>query len=351
MDNLIRNFAYQGKNLFRDKGFIFWSLIYPLILAIFFNIAFSGLLEFKIETIDIGIEKDNPIFEILEGIDILNVNILEDEDISKKLEDKSIVAYIDKELNLKVQKSGLEESIIKEIVDEIKQASSLNVPFEKMDFNISYIDTKNQKSNSILIIFYSLIALVSVYSVFPGIETVSLIQANLSNVAQRINITPLKKREFLIAGILVGLSLNVLSNILLLIFLKYVLKLNLFTNFGYSALLIFFGNIFGVALGTFIGASNKQSSNVKTIISIAITLTLSFIAGMINVDLKNLIEKKIPFIKDINPITIITDNLYKINFLNITDDLFKGLFNLSIICLILISLSYVFIRRKTYDSL
>ena len=48
---------YQGKNMFRDISFTFWGLLYPMILATFFYVAFSGITNAELETINIGIIK------------------------------------------------------------------------------------------------------------------------------------------------------------------------------------------------------------------------------------------------------------------------------------------------------
>ncbi len=351
MKSLTRNCLYQGKNMYRDMSFLFWSLIYPIIMAIFFYTAFNGILNIQLENINVGISNNNPIEFILDEIEFINIEKVNYEDINTKLESEEIDGYVDNDLNLLVSKSGINQTVIKEVLDQIKQMGKLNVPMERFDFSANYISSRNQKADSIIVIFYSLIAMVSTYGVFPGISTVSLIQANLTNVGKRINMTPLRKTEFLLAGVIVALILNIFSNVLLLIFIKYILKINLFSEFKYSALFILLGNIFGVALGAFIGASNKQSANVKVIISIAITLFLSFLSGMMSPEIKVMIDNKIPILGRINPIAIITNNLYKINILGITQGIREGIFVLSISCLILISISYIFLRRKTYDSI
>jgi len=222
---------------------------------------------------------------------------------------------------------------------------------DRFDYSANYIQNKNQRADTIIIIFYSLIAMVSTYGIFSGIETVSLMQANLSNVGKRLNATPLKKKDFLLAGIAVALFINMLSNAILLIFIKYVLKLNLFTEMLYSGIFIILGNLFGVGLGILIGASSKKSANAKTILGILITLVLSFLSGMMSTDIKIMLDKKVPLLGKVNPISIITNNLYKINLLANTKNAMGGITILGIYCLILIFLSYGFLRGKTYDSI
>lgn len=351
MEKLFRNCIYQGKNLYRDKGFFFWSLLYPIILAIFFQVAFGGILDIELENINVGIKKDNPIGTILKEIEFLNIEEVIDDELEEKLDNEEIDGFIDNDLNILVKKSGISQTIIKEIIEQIRQMEKLNKPIESYDFSIDYVSSKSQKSNSIIVTFYALIAMVSTYGLFAGIETVDLIQANLSNVGARINVTPLKKHSFLLAGVIVSLFLNLFANGLLLLFIKYVLKLNLFNEIKYSFALIILGNLFGISLGVLIGVSNNKSSNTKTIIGIIITLFLSMLSGMMGPWIKVMIDKNVPILNKINPISIITNGLYRMNLLGSTKDVRSGILILSVYCIVLISISYMFLRGHNYDSI
>ncbi len=351
MEKILRNILYQGRNFYRDKSFIFWSLIYPLIMAIFFYTAFSGIMNMEFRNIEVGIEEENPIRPILDNIDILNIHIIPEKDSVDKLNNGEIEGFIDDNLNLSVKRSGINQTIIKEILDQVKQMVELNVPFQKFDFQTNYIVDRNQRADSIIIIFYSLIGMVSVYGVFPGIEIATTIQANLSNVAKRMNISPLRKGEFLFSGIIISLFLNLASNTLLLLFVHYVLKIKLLTDIGPSVLLIFAGNLFGITLGILIGVSNKLKLNAKIILSIGITLVLSFFAGMMNPDIKVMVDKSFPILGKLNPISIITNNLYRINLLGNRNGIDIGIYTLLGWIIVLNLISYGFLRRKTYDSI
>lgn len=351
MKNIVRNSIYQGKNLFRDFSFTFWGLMYPIILAGFFYISFSGLTNVKLEPINIGVQKDNPAIFILEDIDILNLMEVSEDDINRSLANSEIDGYIRKDLSLLVDGSGLNQTIIKGILDQIIQTIALNEPIGNLDLNVDYLAGKTQKANGILVIFYSLIAMVSTYGVFPGIETVNLFQANQSNIGARINVTPIKKSTLLTSGMIVGLLINLFSNVLLIIFLKYILKLELFTNLTYNIIFIVLGNIFGISLGIFIGSSNKKSPGVKVMISIMITMFLSFLSGLMSPDTKILIDKNLPLLSKLNPIAIITNSLYRINLLENTNNLIEGMLLLLAYSFILMGVSYLFLRRRQYDSI
>lgn len=351
MKRLIRNCIYLGKNTFRDRSFFFWSLLYPILMAVFFNTAFSGIMNQEFEPIDVGINPDHYLIRIFEEVEILDVHEILEEEVNEKLLNKDIHGYIDDDLNLTVSESGLNQTIIKQILDQIIQVGNLNVSIENIDMTRDYTISTNQKADPMIIIFYTLIAMVSTYGVFAGIEIITLIQANLSELGKRIAATPLRKGDFIISGLASGFIINLLSNTLLLLFIHFVLKLHLFTEIQYSILFILLGNLFGLSLGMFIGVSNKLSSNSKTLMGVATTLFLSFLSGMMSPDIKIIFDKKIPLLGRINPISIITDNLYKINLLGITKGINEGLIILSSIVLILIFMSYGFLRRKTYDSI
>ena len=351
MKRLYRNIIYQGKNSFREKSLVFWSILYPLIMAVFFYIAFSGLMDREMENIEVGISKENPIGNILEEIEILDIHIILEDEIGKRLQDGDIYGYIDDDLNLIVKESGLNQTIIKEIVDQIIQIGELNVPLENMDLGIDYTISRNQSADPIIIIFYALIAMVSTYGVYSGIEVVSLIQANLSEVGKRINVTPIRKGDFIIAGVIVGFIINIMSNALLLLFIQYILGVNLFTELKLSLIFIILGNLFGIGLGLLIGVASKHPANVKTIFGVAVTLFLAFLSGLMSPNIKVLIDDTVPIVNKLNPVAIITDNLYKINLLGITDNVNQGMITIGTLCLVLILASYGLLRRKTYDSI
>jgi len=351
MSNIIRNCMYQGKNLFREGSLLFWSVIYPIILAVLFYAAFNGIMDSSLDDINIGIEESNEIFHVLEEMDFINVHIITENEVYEKLDNEEIDAFIDSNLNLTVDESGINQTIIKEVVEEIKQIIKLNRPIDGFEFFVSYVQGKNQEANSFVVIFYSLIAMVSTYGIYAGIETASLVQANLSNLGIRINVTPLKKQNFLIAGVIVSLLMNLFANTVLLLFINYILKIHLCSDLKHSAVFILLGNLFGVILGVFIGVSNKKSMSVKTLIAIVVTLLLSFLSGMMGPWIKIMIDKYIPLLARINPISIISNNLYRINLLGSTKSVGEGAVILLFYCIVLLFLSYIFLRRKNYDSL
>ena len=56
----MHNFKYTLKTIFKSKALIFWTFAFPLIMATFFNMAFSDIEENeKLNVIDIAIINDS----------------------------------------------------------------------------------------------------------------------------------------------------------------------------------------------------------------------------------------------------------------------------------------------------
>ncbi len=121
-----------------------------------FNIAFSGMMDIELTNIDVGIVDENPIEQVLEEIEFINIHKITDEEVIEKLDNEEIHGFIDEDLNLTVKKSRINQTIIKEIIEQIKQMEKLNRPIENYDFEANYIVDRNQKANSIIVAFFFL---------------------------------------------------------------------------------------------------------------------------------------------------------------------------------------------------
>lgn len=112
------------------------------------------------------------------------------------------------------------------------------------------------------------------------------------------------------------------------------------------------GCLAGTSLGTFVGVSNRKSEGFKIGILISVTMTCCFFSGMMGViDIKVFFDETFPLLAKINPVNIITDGLYSLFAYDNLDVYYNCLARISIFSLVLIALSFMFIRRKKYDSI
>lgn len=345
------NFKYQFLDAIRSVGNVFWTVLYPLIMAVLFAIAFSGLMNQEFLNIKVAVPKGSPVEMAAEGTGFLKV-IEGSKESSLDLVNKGeAVGYIDERMNVTVKDSGIKQSILKEVADQFKQISELGVPVQNLDFDAKYILAEETNSNDISVSFYALIAMVSMYSMFTGIELSSATQANQSTLGARMSVMPVRKSIFMLRGLTVGMIINLFANIILVIFLKYVLKLGIINDIPKTLIIILAGNLLGLTFGLFIGASNNFKRNTKELIVIGTTLTLSFLTGMMGTSIKLGIEKSFPILKKINPISVMTDSLFRINNLPHKFNLVQTLSVLVVFTLIFFAASVFFLRRKRYDSI
>ena len=82
-----------------------------------------------------------------------------------------------------------------------------------------------------------------------------------------------------------------------------------------------------------------------------ITMFLSFLSGLMNAEIKILIDQKAPLLSKYNPIAIVSNSLYRINLLEVTSNLTAGMLILLVYSIILIGISFLFLRRSQYDSI
>ena len=97
----VHNFKYSLKILFKNKGLLFWTFIFPIILGTLFNFAFSNIE--KTETfnkIDVAITPNNnsyikSTFKVLEKENVVKIQSGNLEKSKKLLENKKVIGYID----------------------------------------------------------------------------------------------------------------------------------------------------------------------------------------------------------------------------------------------------------------
>lgn len=372
-------FLNKLKILLRTKVTIFWTLIFPLILATFFNLAFGNIAaEEKFEPFDIAVIK-NEEYEnrvafktVIEELSkdgenkMFNVQYIESEENADELiENNKIKGYIkvQDEIKVIVKENGTAQTILKSIIDNYYQTFSMieNVAqINPQSININEIinfnneNFKDKSSNNmdyVVVYFYTLIGMTCLYGGFFGINAVNEVEANLSKRAARVSVAPTHKLKTLVASLLAGFIIQYAEVLILLAYLIFVLGIDFGNQTLYIIILTLFGSLAGTTLGTLIGSSNRKSEGTKTGILVSITMACSFLAGMMILDMKYIIAKNVPILAKINPVAMITDGLYSLYYYDTLDRYFYNVISLIIFSVIMVIASYFFIRRKKYDNI
>lgn len=382
----LHSYLYRLKCIIRDKQIMFWTFLFPVLLATLFNMAFSNLSsaesfsEIKIGIINDEEYKRNTAFskaiEAVSGSDksgdknnLFNVTYTTKEDADKLLEDNKIEGYIyfDKDIRLVVKQSGLNETIIKSFLDDFKQTTStvttiisqnpeavqkglFNNISDRSEF-IKEVAAGKSAPDTTVNYFYSLIAMACLYGSFCGLKEVTNLQANLSAQGARINMAPTHKLKISLASVFAAATVQLANIFLLLGYLSFILKVNFGNQFGYIALTCVVGTVTGVTFGTCIASINSKSEGIKVAILISVSMTMSFLSGMMFDKMKYIVNTKAPILGYLNPSNLITDSFYTLYYYDTYTRFFANIALLCVFSIVFSLITYLAVRRQKYASL
>ena len=391
----LHNFKYSLKTLFRNRMLIFWTFAFPIILGTFFNMAFSDVIEKeKLEIIDIAIidnedYQNNKIFKTaFEGLSeensedqMFNTKLVDEEKAKEMLDKEEIVGYLkmqENEPKLVFQKNGVSQTIFKYVVEEIIQRSSIveniskdeiqkqieqgnytvdaesivkNIIEETNNTDVEFENTANQNLNYMMIEFYTLIAMTCLYGGVLGMVAINQTLPNMCSKGKRVAVAPTKKSAIVLSSLLAGYVAQLIGLAILFAYTILVLKVDYGEHTDLVVLLSMIGSLTGLSMGIAIGTLSKKSEATKSGLLIGITMIGCFFSGMMGVTLKYVIDKGMPIINMINPANMITDGFYSLYYYNTLDRFWFNVASLAIVCVVLISISFLSLRRQKYDSI
>lgn len=378
------NLKYSLKSLIKNKGLLFWTFLFPLLMATLFNMAFGNWVESeKFESIDIAIIKnsyyeDNEVakrvFEsISSGEDrVFNITYVSDDVALKLLNDDKITGYIkyyDGGSDITVKSNGVSATIIKSVVDEI---DTYNVMFNDLvekeltssfdidkavteaingieNIQVKTKDVSVKKLDIAVIEYYSLLSMTCLYGGFIALTCISNSLASISSRGKRVEVAPTKKSVIILSSLLSSFIVQMIGVLLLLAYLKLI-GVNLYANALGLMVVTVLGVLAGIALGLLISVVNNKNEGVKFGIVIAVSMACSVLAGLTGVSLKYVVDSNFPIINKINPAAMITDGLYALYYEDISRFNYN-MISLIIFVVVLVFISVVSLRRKKYDSI
>lgn len=350
--NFLRELKYTAISMISTVQGMFWTVAYPILLSSLFFVIFSAISTRGLSTaINTGVTKTNPHRVIFNFIPIVHVIPMEQEAADAALREGSIQVFIADDLSIRIYKDGTAQTIVKNIVEQIKQTDALGIPITPSVYRKRFIDSKDEQNNSMMILFYSLLAMVSIYSMFGAISIPERMQANISKLAVRMSAAPIKRFRLYLSGVLFFVCFNLASNLLYIGYVMLVLKLNLITDFAVTVPLLIYANLFGTAFGLCIGSIPKLTENTKVMIGVFSSLFLSFLSGMMSVSVKTALDASVPILSKINPIALFTDTLYNINILHEYDSASLFFVVYSGFIALFLSIAFFNAREVQYDSL
>lgn len=380
------NFKYSLKILLRNKALIFWTFAFPIVLATLYNMAFSNIEKKEaLSIIDIAIvnshDFDNnvmykDVFNSLSNKDnedrLFNIKYTNEESAKALLEEKRIEGYLtfdNDEINITVSQSGINETIIRSVVDEIKSNTEIyntliSKNMDSSDYSILIKNINNEINNTkvklnnktnanisyTMIEYYNLIAMAALYGGLISMFIINGKLANTSSVGKRVSISPIKKLSMLLGSLLASFIVQLIGLLLLFLYTIFVIKVD-YGNLCLVLLLSILGVFAGLSLGIAIATKLKTSEGAKTGVLISITMLWCFLAGMTGITMKYVIDKNIPLLNIINPANMITDGFYSLYYYTDLNRFYFNIISLIIFSIIMILISLNDLIRRQYDSI
>ena len=380
----ITGFVTRIKCAFRDKEMIFWTLLFPVMLATLFYFCFSNLDSADaFSPVKTAVVADQAYRQAAgfqaaleevskEGEDrLLQLTQVETrEEADRLLEDGRVEGYLtieDGAPKLTVRDDGLNQTILKSFLDLYLQISAtaahilernpqaaqqglLTDLMGQQEFTRE-ISLSNAKPSHQLPYFYALIAMVCLYGSFQGLTSAFYLQANLSALGARRSMAPRKKLAMITADMLGSLAVHLLTMLVLLCYLLLVLRLDFGNQIGYLLLTVLVGSIVGVSLGALVGAALRIKVEAKTAILITLSLACCFLAGLMVEGISYAIQQNAPAAAWLNPAARISDAFYCLYYY---DNHTRYFMDLGVLC----AMAAIFglgamacLRRRKYESI
>jgi len=378
-------FKYRMICALKDRQMVFWTLLFPIVLAVFFNMAFANLSSgdtFHSIPIAVVLDDDYPgdgtLQDILKGMSdnsereaLFILHEVSSERAAEMLDKGEITAYIEngEELELYVRESGLRQSIAKVVLDSILRTDSMvreimlsnpqaigNGLLKLLEEDAELfrepagVTRQGSKPDSTVIYFYSLMAMTCFYGAFQGLKEVDAIQADLSAEAMRVNVSPLKKMKIFLSSISSAAVIETVTILILLAFMIFVLGIDFGSRIGLILLVCLSGCFAGISFGTMIGALIKGGEGMKTAILISTTMVLSFLSGMMQSVVKYAVTTAVPALAYLNPLNLITDAFYALYYYPDHRRFFINIACLWAFTLLFSVLTIIRLRRVKYAS-
>lgn len=369
--------------LLRNKTLLFWTFLFPIVLAGFFKVAFSNLNENGfLDTIPVAVMDGNEDALVstmnqttFDGeLAMFEVQSLTQEEADLALDERTIFAIISVDdtdvIHVKFKEAQLNETIVKSFLDQYIQTTATiqTILIESMgtvsvnDLIVQLADQKDyidevgfggrNNPDSMLSYFYALIGMALIYGGFWGTNEIIDLQANLSSKGMRVSIGPTKRLKLLLTNLSCAFTIHFIEILLFLLFLVFGLGV----SFGDRPLLVVLicalGSMTGIAFGAFTTLLLKKASEGAKVAVTTITgIFGGFLSGMMYANIKFWIMTKIPILTFINPVSPIADGLFSLYYFETLDRFYLNLGILLImlaICIVGMGLAF---RRDDYESI
>ncbi len=382
------NYKYAFKTLIKDKALVFWTLVFPFILAILFNMAFARLHDYDVfEAFDVAVVndqayEDNKVFsEAFKSLSkegdeqLFKTQYVDKEKAEELLENEEIEGYVyiaDGEPHVKIKTNGLNQTVLTTATEQIAQSAKMiediatteivrqvgqEVDVAAVYQNAVKIVTETEPNvkdeshvmNMVVIEFYTLIAMACMQGAMLSSDMMNRCLPNISNRGKRVAVAPTRKSTLVASYLLAGYTMLFFSVILLIVFMRFVLGVEFGANLGLIIALAATGSLTATMMGMFLSIILKTNDAAKNVIILTVAMVGCLSAGMFG-GMKNYFDGALPLVNKISPVGQITDGFYALFYYEDMSRFIVNIVSLLAIAAVFFLLSIRSLRRTRYDS-
>ena len=380
----LRSVYYAIRVLLRSRVYLFWCLCFPMVLGTLFYVAFGNLSageEFEpIKTAVVLMDgaEGEAFKEVIEEFgkpgenQFLEITYATEEEARALLEEKKVtgILYGKEEVTLTI--SGemdydkLNQSILQAFVERFRSnyhaltdiannhpenlAAAVEALSQDAEYNkqISYAEGNMDES---LTYFFNLIAMTCLFGCTAGANVAIGNQANLSTLAMRKGVSPVRKLVNLLGEMTATFLVQFAITCVSVFYIWLVLKVDLGSHLGYVILAVFAGCLEGVSFGFLIGCIGKIGEDAKIGLLMAVTMILCFLSGLMVQGMRLLVERVAPFFNRINPAALISDSFYSLAVYESHSRYMQNIGTLFLLSAVFFLVGVAMVRRERYASL
>ncbi len=368
----------------RERLFIFWNLIFPIILGSLFQIAFGSYTEKEVLFHKIPVAyveeegADENFAQLLKTLetdnDLVQVQTVEKDEAEQLLREEKVegifyneaVKQTETEISLVVQEQDINQSILSSILEQYERTYATLLTIGKeypqgiqaaaalVEEEIEYLEESSigaASNNDMLNYFYSLIAMNCLMGTTTGLACAMKFKANLSALAARRVIAGISRFRVLWPDLAANISLQFLYVVFSVCYLMFVLHVPIGDQWGFLLLTIFVGTLLGIFLGFFVGVAVRLPYNAKEALCILIMMVSCFFSGLMADGMQRLIDRYVPVFAHINPSSLIVKSFYSLNIYDTYGRYLENMGTMAILILVLAVGSFVVVRRERYASI
>ncbi len=360
---------YTWIRLIRNKTNLFWVLLFPIALGGLFQAAFSNLSSLEeFSPIPTAVvcsgDESSPLLTAAAANPLLSVYRCSSEEALAMLEEQQVdgILTIGDSITLTVDPNRSSARLNQSILQVFTEQCSINAALIKeapaaapalaadADFR-KEVCYGRRWQDPYTQYFYNLMAMACMFTALSGIYISLENQGNLTVLGARKNCASTNKLFCIIGELIAYIGFEVLLNIIAFLFLIFVYGVDMRARLPLSLLTILISSAAGVSMGFFIGSASRRSESIKIGSVTAITLLCCFFSGLMQGNMRMVVEQHAPFFNRINPAALIADSFYCLNML---ESLRR--YTVNILTLVLLSVlfclgGFLLTRRKRYADL